>query len=60
MKVCSHEQPPSDGSVVNDDEVGGTEAYVANNDEDWGREPNNNVEKGSGDGDSSTTSDKVE
>eukprot|EP00957_Ditylum_brightwellii_P171926 13089312-Ditylum_brightwellii.AAC.1 len=60
MKICSHEQPPSDGSVVNDDENGGTKTSVATNDEDGGREPNNNMEERSGDNDSSTASDKVE
>eukprot|EP00957_Ditylum_brightwellii_P175112 13332562-Ditylum_brightwellii.AAC.1 len=54
MRVCSHEQPPTDGSVASNDEDGGTETSVANNDKDGGSKPNNNVEKRSGDEDSRT------
>eukprot|EP00957_Ditylum_brightwellii_P047085 3575630-Ditylum_brightwellii.AAC.1 len=60
MRVYLHEQPPTDGSVVNNDENGVIETYVANNDENGGSEPNDNVEERCGDDDSITTSDKVE
>eukprot|EP00957_Ditylum_brightwellii_P102262 7795400-Ditylum_brightwellii.AAC.1 len=49
----------TDGSVVSNDEDGGSDTSVANNYEDGGSEPNDDVEERSGDNDSTTASDKV-
>eukprot|EP00957_Ditylum_brightwellii_P025725 1947078-Ditylum_brightwellii.AAC.1 len=45
MRVCLHEQPPTDCSVGNNDKNGLTETFVANNHEGGSSEPNNNVEE---------------
>lgn len=74
-RVHSREQPPTDdsGSLLNNDEVGGSETSIVNNEEDGGgkisivnneedvgNEQNDNTEGRSSDDNTSTASDEVE